>query len=130
MVRVMVAKYFDLTPKDKFVAERPGFTGYFSQLPYEHKADLIQKYPEFGEIFCRCEWITKKEIRDAIENPLGTVSLAGIKLRSHAMMGRCQGGFCVPRIIKMLRDDYGYEPKQYMLKDNNSPMFSGFVRNF
>ena len=129
MVCDMVKKYHKLTPKEIFYAQRPGFTGCFSSLPYERKIELIHKYPEYGEIFCRCEGITKKEIRDAIENPLGTVSLTGIKLRSRAMMGRCQGGFCTPRIIGMLRDDYGYEPEQYVQRSDISPMFSGFVRN-
>ena len=130
MIRDMVKKYLVLTPKENFRAERPGFTGYFSSLPTEQKIELVQEYPEYGEIFCRCEGITKKEIRDAIENPLGTTSLTGIKLRSRAMMGRCQGGFCVPRIIGMLRDDYGYDPKQYMQSSDISPMFSGSVRNY
>ena len=129
MVRDMVKNYFNLVPKDNFVADRPGFTGCFSSLPYEQKSFLALKYPEYGEIFCRCEGITKKEIRDSIENPLGAISLAGIKLRSRAMMGRCQGGFCTQRIIKMLRDDYGYEPEQFMLNNKNSHMFSGYVRN-
>ncbi|MCL2146395.1 MAG: NAD(P)/FAD-dependent oxidoreductase [Synergistaceae bacterium] len=129
MVRDMVEKYLKMTPKKDFRAERPGFAGFFSSLPYERKTELIKKHPEYGEIFCRCEGITKKEIRDAIENPLGTVSLTGIKLRSRAMMGRCQGGFCIPRIVKMLRDDYGYEPDQYMLRNKISPMFSGLVRS-
>jgi glycerol-3-phosphate dehydrogenase len=130
MVRDMVKNYFDLAPNDRFSTERPGFTGCYSSLPNEHKESLIRKFPEYGEIFCRCEGITKKEIRDAIENPLGVVSLASIKLRSRAMMGRCQGGFCIPRIIKLLRDDYGYEPEQFMLRNKFSPMFSGYVRNF
>ena len=130
MVRDMVKKYLNLVPKDKFIAERPGFTGSYSSLPYEYKTLLARTYSEYGEVFCRCEGITKKEIRDAIENPLGAISLAGIKLRSRAMMGRCLGGFCTQRIIKMLRDDYGYEPEQFVLSNKNSPMFSGFVRNF
>lgn len=129
LVRDMVNNYIDLIPKDGFIPERSGLIGNFSSLQFESKSELIQKYPEYGEIFCRCEGITKKEIRDAIENPLGTMSLTGIKLRSRAMMGRCQGGFCIPRIIRMLHDDYGYEPEQIMHNNKFSPLFSGYVRD-
>ncbi|MDR3265391.1 MAG: (2Fe-2S)-binding protein, partial [Synergistaceae bacterium] len=80
------------------------------------------------EIFCRCEKITKKEIREAIENPLGARTMASIKYRSRALMGRCQGGFCTPRIVRMLRDEYGYEPEEFFIR-GGAPMFSGRVRS-
>ncbi|MDR1508076.1 MAG: (2Fe-2S)-binding protein [Synergistaceae bacterium] len=63
---------------------------------------------------CRCECVTKREVRDAIENPLGARTLKGIKYRSRAMMGRCQGGFCLSRIARILREDYGRDIFDYM----------------
>jgi glycerol-3-phosphate dehydrogenase len=80
----------------------------FADLPNGEKIRLSRSCPDYGEIICRCENVTKKEVRDAIENPLGARTLRGIKYRSRAMMGRCQGGFCLPRIMRMLREDYGY----------------------
>ncbi|MDL2298934.1 NAD(P)/FAD-dependent oxidoreductase [Synergistaceae bacterium OttesenSCG-928-D05] len=127
-VRDMVKTHITLTPKANFISERPGFVGHFSELPEEQRMDMIASEPEYGEIICRCERITKKEVRDAIENPFGAAALLSIKYRARTMMGRCQGGFCVPRITRMLRDEYGYMPKDYMLRNERSPMFVGRVR--
>jgi glycerol-3-phosphate dehydrogenase len=63
---------------------------------------LIKKNPDYGEIICRCEEVSKGEIVDAINNPLGVVSIDAIKRRVRPGMGRCQGGFCSPLIIKLI----------------------------
>ena len=117
-----------MKPREDFISERKGFAGHFFELPKDVRMALIGEEPEYGEIICRCERITKKEVRDAIENPLGARVLLGLKYRARTMMGRCQGGFCVPRITKMLRDEYGYEPDDYLLAGRGSFLFSGKVR--
>ena len=127
-VRKLVAKRLELRKRNDFVAERPGYVGHFSHLPKEMRMEMIKTEPDYGEIICRCEQVTKKEVRDAIENPLGAKTMMGIKYRSRAMMGRCQGGFCVPRIVRLLRDEYGYKPEDYLMRDWNAPMFAGLVR--
>ena len=128
MVRDMVGETLSLKEKDNFVAERNGFPGSFHDLPEEEKADLVARDPDYGEIVCRCEQITKREILDAIENPLGSRTIAGIKYRSRAMMGRCQGGFCMPRIVQILEKDFGYRPEDYRLYSPDSYLFTGHVR--
>jgi glycerol-3-phosphate dehydrogenase len=128
MVRGMVERYIALIPRDDFIAERPGFVGTFSELPMEQRMELIKTEPEYGEIFCRCEKITKKEVRQAIENPLGAHTMSSIKYRARAQMGRCQGGFCAPRIVRMLRDEYGFSPDEYFVR-GGAPMFAGNVRD-
>jgi glycerol-3-phosphate dehydrogenase len=125
----LVGRHLELRPRKDFAPERSGFAGQFSALPVETRMELIRSKPEYGEIICRCEHVTKHEIRSAIENPLGARTLAGIKYRARAMMGRCQGGFCAPRIVRMLRDEYGYAPGDYMMRGRGSYMFSGNVRN-
>ncbi len=128
MVRDMVGEKLPLAEKDHFIAERDGFPGSFHDLPEEEKADLVAQDPDYGEIVCRCEHITKREILDAIENPLGSRTMAGIKYRSRAMMGRCQGGFCMPRIVQILERDFGYQPEDYRLYSPDSYLFTGRVR--
>ncbi len=128
MVRKMVSEKRPLTPKEGFISERPGFAGFFSERTAEEKADLVAQNPDYGEIVCRCEQITKKEVLDAIQNPLGVQTIAGIKYRSRAMMGRCQGGFCMPRIVQILKKDFGYRPEDYLLFSEKSPLFSGRIR--
>ncbi len=128
MVRDMVGEKISLEEKDDFVAERNGFPGSFHDLPEEEKADLVAQDPDYGEIVCRCEQITKREILDAIGNPLGSRTISGIKYRSRAMMGRCQGGFCMPRIVQILEKDFGYRPEDYRLYSPDSYLFTGHVR--
>ncbi len=128
MVRDMVGEQLVLEEKDDFISERAGFPGSFDALPEDEKADLVAQDPDYGEIVCRCEHITKREVLDAIENPLGSKTLAGIKYRSRAMMGRCQGGFCMPRIVQILEKDFGYRPEDYRLYSRDSYLFTGRVR--
>ncbi len=64
---------------------------------------LIAREPAYGTIICRCEGVTEGEILDAIRRPVGARSLDGVKRRTRAGMGRCQAGFCSPRVMELLR---------------------------
>lgn len=77
------------------------------ELSAEERAELIKEHPEYGRIICRCETITEGEIIDAIRRPLGAKSLDGVKRRTRAGMGRCQGGFCSPRVMDILSRELG-----------------------
>ena len=63
---------------------------------------MIKENPSYGRIVCRCEGITEGEIIDAIHRNPGARDLDGIKRRTRAQMGRCQGGFCGPYITEIL----------------------------
>lgn len=128
MVRDMVSERLPLEKKDDFADTRPGRTELFHELSPEEKADLVAENPDYGEIVCRCEQITKKEILDALNSPVGSRTIAGIKYRARAMMGRCQGGFCLPRIVQILEKEFGYDPEDYLLHGPGSYLFTGRVR--
>ena len=128
MVRDFIANHLQLVANDKFVAERPGIAGHFCDLELAEQQKLVAQYPEYGEIVCRCEKITKKEVRDAIENPLGAKTLIGIKYRARNGMGRCQAGFCMPKVIQILREEYGYDIKDYTLNKADKHLFAQAVR--
>jgi len=98
----------------------------FDEQDEETKKALIEKDPDYGEVICRCEKVTKKEILEAIDNPLGAKDLISIKYRSRAMMGRCQGGYCLTRIIELLREKYNINPQEVTLKGNHSPLLTGY----
>lgn len=100
----------------------------FRELPVEQRQRLISEDPEYGEIVCRCKQITKREIRDAIEGPLGARTLTGIKYRCRATTGRCQGGYCLARIADMLIHDYGMKPEEISLRSGESCLFTGKIR--
>jgi len=80
----------------------------FRELPDKEKERLIREDPRYGHIICRCETVTEKEVIDAIRE--GATTVDGIKFRTRAGMGRCQGGFCLPRIILLLARELGVEP--------------------
>ena len=76
-------------------------------LSLEERADLIRRQPAYGQIICRCESITEGEIIDAIHRVPGARSLDGVKRRTRAGMGRCQAGFCSPRVMEILARELG-----------------------
>lgn len=100
----------------------------FNELDENRKAELIQKNPLYGEIICRCENITRAEILQAINNPLGVSTVTGIKNRTRAMMGRCQGGYCETRITALIREELGKSEQQVCYQREGSYMFIGKVR--
>ena len=68
---------------------------------------MIAKDERYGRVICRCETITEGEIVDAIKRPCGARTVDGVKRRTRAGMGRCQGGFCGPRVIEILSRELG-----------------------
>ena len=92
----------------------------FRHMSREEQDALIKKDPRYGKIICRCESITEGEILDAIHAPLVPGSIDAIKRRTRAGMGRCQGGFCQPRVLEILARELGEEWIQIHLKDGNS----------
>jgi len=79
----------------------------FRLLRASEKNELIKRDPSYGRIVCRCETITEGEILDAIRRPLGARDLDMVKRRVRAGMGRCQGGFCSPRVAEILSKELG-----------------------
>lgn len=74
----------------------------FDTLSDEEKTRLIKEDSGYGRIICRCENITEGEIVDVIKRKAGATTLDGIKRRVRPGSGRCQGGFCGPRVIEIL----------------------------
>lgn len=75
---------------------------HFMELSDAEKAKLIEKDPAFGRIICRCEQITEGEIVDVIKRKAGARTVDGVKRRARPGSGRCQGGFCAPRVMEIL----------------------------
>lgn len=74
----------------------------FKEMSSEERTRYIQQNPAYGRIICRCETISEGEILDAIHRVITPVSLDGIKRRCNTGMGRCQGGFCGPKVQELL----------------------------
>lgn len=95
----------------------------FEQRNKEEQNQLIQEDPNYGEIICKCEKVTKAEILQAIHNPLGVDTVVGIKYRTHAMMGRCQGGYCQMRLTQMIKEELGKADVDIEYARKGSQMF-------
>ncbi len=94
------------------LTENPAFNGSrevirFHALDHAGRAEQIARDARYGRIICRCETITEGEILDAIHSPIPPCSIDGVKRRTGAGMGRCQGGFCGPRIHELLARELG-----------------------
>ena len=100
----------------------------FSEQSDEEKARLIAGNPNYGEVICRCETVTKAEILQAVRNPLGVDTVTGIKYRTRSMMGRCQGGYCQMRIAQIIQEELGKKVTDVLYARNGSNMFTGKVR--
>ena len=123
-----IAQWEDLKANPGFDPTRRGIVR-FRDLPREKQSERIASDPNYGEIVCRCETVTKAEILEAIHNPLGVCTFSGIKVRTRAMMGRCQGGYCQTRIAGMIMEEKGLEPEEIIASGKGSNLFVGRLRD-
>ena len=68
---------------------------------------MIAREPEYGHVICRCEKITEGEILEALRRNPKARDINGVKMRTRAQMGRCQGGFCGPHIVRIFAEATG-----------------------
>lgn len=101
MVAQIVEDILHLEKNPSFDPHRKGILNP-QELPFEERAALVKEKPAYGTVICRCETVTEGEIVDAISRVPGARSLDGVKRRVRAGMGRCQGGFCAPRVMEIL----------------------------
>lgn len=97
----------------------------FKKLSAEEKQEAIQQNPLYGRIICRCETISEGEIVDALHAPIPTRTIDGVKRRCGAGLGRCQGGFCGPRVHDIIARELGMNMKDVMMDKENSVILTG-----
>ena len=108
-----------LVKKDNFVLHP--LPGFLSHLPINKIDEKIKKNSKYGNIVCRCEKVTAGEIIDSIHEVIGATTLDGVKRRTNAGMGRCQGGFCGPKVFEILKNELHLDySKIYQDKDNSN----------
>ena len=117
-----------LIRKEDFVAKRKGILNP-AELSMEDRNKLIRENPAYGNMICRCEMITEGEIIDAVNRPLGAKSLDGVKRRTRAGMGRCQGGFCSPRVMEIIARERGIEISEVTKSGGKSKLIVGLNKD-
>ncbi|MBQ2696125.1 MAG: NAD(P)/FAD-dependent oxidoreductase [Clostridia bacterium] len=127
VVQQMLMHGADFVLKENFIKERKGIIK-FSEQPLEVQDALIRENPLYGNVVCRCETITEAEILQAIHRPLGAKSVDAVKRRVRAGMGRCQGGFCGPKVIEILARELKVSPEKINKHNPGSYMVTGRSR--
>ncbi len=124
MVADIVTGILNLADDPSFVPTRKGILDP-KTLPMDEYNALIRENPAYGTVICRCETVTEGEILDAIHRVPGARSIDGVKRRTRAGMGRCQGGFCSPRVLEILSRELGLPMNEITKAGGNSRLIVG-----
>ncbi|QTX32832.1 NAD(P)/FAD-dependent oxidoreductase [Aminithiophilus ramosus] len=114
-------------PDPTFVPERRHIPR-FESLPTEEKIRLADSDPRYAQIVCRCEMVTEGQIVEAIAR--GARTVAGVKIWTRAGAGRCQGGFCGPRVIQILARELGCSPEEITRHGGHSRYLVGKTKDY
>ena len=99
----------------------------FRKMSEEEKDAYIRQHPDFGQIVCRCETISRGEILEAILRNPGARDMDGVKRRTRSGMGRCQGGFCAPYVLQLISQELGIPAHEVTKSGGNSQMLTGRI---
>ncbi|MBD5560401.1 MAG: NAD(P)/FAD-dependent oxidoreductase [Clostridia bacterium] len=112
-----------LVPRDKAATSRCVVR--VRDLPPERRQEVIAENPLYGRVICRCETVTEGEIVDAMHSKLVPHTVDGVKKRCGTGMGRCQGGFCQPRILNLLSRELDLKPEEVRQDNAGSEILKG-----
>lgn len=115
-----------LTVNDQWDGTRPD-PHFIKKMNDEEKSAYIAAHPAYGRIICRCETVSEGEIRDAIRRNPPAHDVDGVKRRTRSGMGRCQGGFCMPYVMKLLAEENGVPMEQITKKGHTSELVTGRI---
>lgn len=122
VIAAAVLAYHPAAPKADFRAALP-HQPLFHRLSHAQQAELIAVNKLYGRVICRCETVTEAEIIAAIQSPCGARTVDGVKRRTRAGMGRCQGGFCGPRVTQILARELGIPVPEVLKEHADSHLF-------
>lgn len=94
----------------------------FRHMTHQEQAELVEEDKNYGQVICRCETVTKGEILDAIREPVGARTVNAVKRRVRPGAGRCQGGFCEPKVVSILAEELGIEENEVCLESSESKL--------
>ncbi|MCD6135142.1 NAD(P)/FAD-dependent oxidoreductase [Candidatus Bipolaricaulota bacterium] len=125
LVHDVMAPALDLAEKSSFDPQRRGMRSVVDLSPKEADA-LIASDVSYGRVICQCNRVTEGEIIEAIRR--GARTLDGIKFRTRAGFGRCQGGFCTDKILMLLARELKASPEEITMRGDGSEILDGMVR--
>jgi glycerol-3-phosphate dehydrogenase len=123
----MIGTGIDLELKNDFRPTRPVHKR-FAALDDDRRAGRVAADADGGEMVCRCEHVTRAEVLAALRNPFGARTLDAVKRRTRCGMGRCQGGFCTPRIVEIVQEE-GVPAGRITKRGAGSRLFYGRLKD-
>lgn len=120
-IRTLVVEKLEAEVKTDFNPKRENVAK-FAHASFEEKQRLIEEDAKYGNVICRCETVTEAEVRAALRRPVGATTVDGVKRRTRAGMGRCQGGFCVNRIVEILAEELGISMEEVRKSGKDSEL--------
>ena len=99
----------------------------FRKMSDEQKDDFIKQNPAYGRIVCRCEGVSEGEIRAAVTTNPKALDIDSVKRRTRSGMGRCQGGFCMPYVMKIISEETGIPMEKITKKGEGSEQLIGRI---
>ncbi len=126
VVEILSEIGLELHEKSDWNGEREDMEA-FNHMSDEQKDAYIKEHPDYGKIICRCEMISEGEIRKAITVNPPALDMDGVKRRTRAGMGRCQGGFCSPYVMKMIAQENKMDMQDVTKNGGKSNMLTGRV---
>lgn len=127
-VAELVNEAYPVERKEDFQPFRKGIPNMAEATDEERKA-LIAENPAYANVICRCELVTEGEIVNAIQRTLGATTLDGIKRRTRAGMGRCQSGFCSPKVVEFLSRELETDRSNIRKAEKGSELLTGYNKN-
>lgn len=124
VIDILKCEKLELDKKEDFnpVRKKPVI---LREMTVKERNKLIAKNPQYGRIVCRCEQVSEGEIADAIHSAIPARNIDAIKRRARAGMGRCQAGFCLPKVAQILARETGMSIEEIMKNSDGSHLFVG-----
>jgi glycerol-3-phosphate dehydrogenase len=123
-VREIIGEEWHPSVNDKFNPVRKRQV-HFSELDLKQQDELIRANPRYGHIVCRCENVSEAEVVQALNGEIAVRSLDGVKRRTRAGQGRCQGGFCTPRIVEIASREMNIGKEHVVKSEGKSYILRG-----
>jgi glycerol-3-phosphate dehydrogenase len=109
-------------PLKKKASFNPSIKPYIKvkEMDPDTRAKFVKDHPEYGEIICNCEQVSLGEIEDVLSRSLPCLTIKAVKKRTRAGFGKCQGGFCQPKVLMLLAEHYGISPLEILYDKEGS----------
>lgn len=124
-----VMKHFKAKPNGDFEGKRRKYYR-FREMDDEERNELIGIDPKYGKMICLCSNVTEGEIVDSIRRPMGARTVEGVRRRTGIVFGRCQGSYCLTKVIRILARELHRSPLDIMNDKHNSQVIAARIKEF